>query len=133
MKLRFKEVPNEWRKQALLTALGLAILSSVLYWRHVIAQRIWLGVLAVMCVAALCALARPDWFRGYYRLSMRLGFAISQFIGRIVLLGVFVFIVTPLGWLLRLAGKDPLQLKRPRDAATYWQSAKDAGPLDRLF
>ncbi len=133
MKLRFSENPREWRKQALLTALGLAIVSSVLYWRHVIARWIWLGVLAAMCVGGWCALARPRWFRGYYRLSMRLGFAISQFIGRVVLLGVFIFIVTPLGWLLRLAGKDALQLKRPHNASTYWQSAKEAGPLDRLF
>ncbi len=133
MKLRFKEDPREWRKQALLTALGLALVSSVLRWRHVLTTKIWLVVLVVLGIVAVCALLQPRWFRWYYRLSMRLGFAISQFVGRVVLLGVFIFIVTPLGWLLRLAGKDPLQLKRPRDAATYWQSAKEAGPLDRLF
>ena len=133
MKLRFKEDPKEWRKQALLTVLGLAIFSSVLYWRHLLPLRVWLGVLALLNVAALCALAKPRWFRGYYRLSMRLGFASSQVVGRVVLMVFFIFIVTPLGWVLRLAGKDLLQLKRPRDATTYWQPAKDAGPLDRLF
>ena len=133
MKLHFKEDPKEWRKQALLTVLGLAIVSSVLRWRHVLTAKIWLVVLAVLGIVAVCALLQPRWFRGYYRLSMRLGFAISQFIGRIVLLVVFVFIVTPLGWALRLAGKDALQLKRPRAATTYWQPAKDPGPLDRLF
>lgn len=133
MKLHFKEDPKEWRKQALLTVLGLAILSSVFYWRHILPLRIWWGVLAVLNVAALCALAQPRWFRSYYRLSMRLGFYLSQFIGRVVLLLFFILVVTPLGWILRLAGKDVLQLKRPREAATYWQPAKDAGPLDRLF
>ena len=42
MKLKFKEDPKEWRKQALLTAPGLAILSSVLHWRHVLSAQVWL-------------------------------------------------------------------------------------------
>ena len=133
MKLRFKEDPKEWRKQALLTALGLVVISGVLRWRHVLTNPIWCGVLAVLGIVAVSAVVQPRWFRGYYRFSMRLGFAISQFVGRVVLLLFFVFIVTPLGWMLRLAGKDALQLKRPRDAETYWQPAKECGPLDRMF
>ena len=59
--------------------------------------------------------------------------------GVLVLLAVmaltlfFIFILTPAGWVLRLAGKDPLQLKRPAKTDTFWQTAKDASPLDRLF
>ena len=82
---------------------------------------------------AICAVWRPRWFRGYHRLSMRFGFAISQVIGRTVLLFFFGFILTPVGLVLRLAGKDALQLKPPRRATTFWQPAKDYGPLDRLF
>jgi len=32
-----------------------------------------------------------------------------------------------------LMGKDPLLLKRPRNATTYWHQARDCNPLDRLF
>ena len=88
------------------------------------------GVLAVVAVGALL---QPRWCRGWYRLSLRLGFYSSQFIGRGVLALLFIFILTPLGLVLRLAGKDPLQLKRPRDAVTCWHPAKNSGPLDRLF
>lgn len=133
VKLKFKEEPEEWGKQALLTAFGLAILSSVLCWRHVLPVKVWWGILAVLGVAMLCAVMKPRWFRGYYRFSVLLGFYLSQLIGRCVLAVFFIFIMTPLGWLLRLAGKDPLQLKRPRAATTHWHSAKDCGPLDRLF
>jgi hypothetical protein len=62
-----------------------------------------------------------------------LGFYSSQFIGRCALAVFFIFILTPLGWVLRLMGKDPLQLKRPHNAATYWHQARDGNPLDRLF
>lgn len=133
MKLNLKEDPREWRKSALLTALGLAILSAVLRWRHVLPADAWYAVLGVLIVVALGACLQPRWFRGWYRFSTRLGFVISQFIGRVVLLGLFLLVVTPLGWVLRLAGQDPLQLKHPRETGTFWHPARDCSPLDRLF
>ncbi|MFZ0826683.1 MAG: SxtJ family membrane protein [Verrucomicrobiia bacterium] len=133
MKLNLKEDPKEWRKSALLTALGLAILSTVLRWRHVLSVNTWPAALAALAVVALAAWLQPGWFRGWYRFSMRLGFALSQWVGRVVLLVFFLLVMTPLGWVLRLAGKDPLQLKRPPDAGTYWHPARDCSPLERLF
>jgi hypothetical protein len=133
MRLNLKDDPKEWRKAALMTAVGLAVLSSLLRWRRVVTNPAWLIVLALLGAAAICALLRPRWFRGYYRLSMRAGFAVSQFIGRVMLALFFFFILTPVGLILRLAGKDALQLKSPPGAASYWRRAKDCGPLDRLF
>jgi hypothetical protein len=133
MKLTFKEDPKEWRKQALLSALGLTILISVLRWRRVLPGNIWYAALAILGVTVLCALLKPHWFRGYYRLSIRIGFMLSQCLGRVALMLFFIFILTPVGLALRLAGKDPLQLKRPRDAKTCWHQARDSSPLDRLF
>jgi multisubunit Na+/H+ antiporter MnhG subunit len=133
MKLIYKEDPKEWRKSALLAALGLAILSSLLRWRRHLPVNFWYALLALLGLVAICAVLQPRWFRGWYRLSLRLGFYSSQFIGRCVLMVFFIFIMTPLGWGLRLMGKDPLQLKRPPNAATCWHPAKDCNPLDRLF
>jgi hypothetical protein len=133
MNLHFQEDPQEWRKSALLTTLGLAILSSLLRWRKHLPVNYWLALLVLLAVVAICAVLQPRWFRGWYRLSLRLGFYSSQFIGRCVLLLFFIFILMPLGWILRGMGKDPLQLKRPRQAATYWRQARDCNPLDRLF
>ena len=133
MKLNFKEDPKEWRKSALLTVLGLAILSSLLGWRWHLPVNVWCALLAVLAVVALCALLQPRWFRGWYRLSLRLGFYSSQFIGRGVLSLFFVFVLTPVGLVLRLAGKDPLQLKRARNAKTHWHQARSSSPLDTLF
>ena len=102
-------------------------------WRHHLANAQWLVFLAVLAMIAICAVLQPRWFRGWYRFSLRLGFYSSQFIGRCVLAVFFIFVLTPLGLVLRLMGKDPLQLKRPRDAKTYWHPSRDSTPLDRLF
>jgi len=53
---------------------------------------------------------------------------IGKTIGRIttpiLLIIVFVFVVTPLGLLLRLFGSDPLRLKMDPKATTYWIERK---------
>jgi len=133
MKLKFKEDPGEWRKSALLAALGLAILSTLARWRRHLPANDWRALLALLGLVAICALLQPRWFRGWYRLSLQLGFYSSQFVGWCVLAALFIFIVTPVGFVLRLAGKDPLQLKHPRGAKTYWHQARECNPLDRLF
>jgi hypothetical protein len=120
MKLTYREDPKEWRKSIWLTALGLAILSSLLRWRRHLPANAWLGLLLALGLVALAALVQPRWFRDWYRLSLWLGFHSSQFVGRCVLV-------------LRLTGKDPLRLRRPRQTATYWNKARESNPLDRLF
>lgn len=133
MKLKFKEEPKEWRKSAFRAALGLAIFSSLVRWRMHLPPDAWCMVLAVCGLFAIAAWLRPRWFRGWYRLSLRLGFYSSQFFGHCVLLLLFIFILTPFAFVLRLMGKDPLQLKRRHDAKTCWCQARDCNPLDRLF
>ena len=133
MKLNLKDEPREWRKSALLAIFGLALISSLFHWRHVLGTKTWLAALGTLAVLAAVAFFWPRWFRGYHRFSMRLGFVISQFLGRVALTLFFLLILTPVGLMLRLAGKDPLQLKRPVNVETFWQTAKDPGPLDRLF
>jgi hypothetical protein len=133
MKFNLKDEPKEWRKTTLLTALGLALISSLLRWRGVVADKMFLSILAVLVSIAVAALFQPRWFRGYHLLSMRLGLAISQFIGYVALILFFIFILTPIGLVLRLLGKDVLQLKPPHNARTYWQPGKASSPLDRLF
>ena len=133
MKLKFKEDPKEWRKQALLAAFGIVLISSVLRWRSVLTPHVWLAVLAVSALLAVCSCLRPRWFRGYYRVSMRFGYASSRVFGFVALVVFFIFILNPVGLALRIARKDPLRLKRPLNADTFWQHARDPNPLDRLF
>jgi hypothetical protein len=133
MKLKLKEDSQEWRKTTLLSALGLTILTTLLCWRHVLSRPTWLAIIAILSALSVCALLWPGLFRGYYRVSSRIGFIISQFIGRAVLLLLFFVVLTPMGLALRIAGKDLLRLKPRRSNESYWNSSKETSPLDRLF
>jgi hypothetical protein len=132
MKLKLSEDPKEWRKGACLSALGLAMMSSLLRWRHILPVAVWIAVLAALAAVAAAAAIEPRWFRGFHRFSARLGFAVSQFAGRIILAGFFIVLVTPLALIRRLIGKDPLRLKRSA-ADSYWTTAPPKTPLDRMF
>ena len=133
MKLHFKENPKEWRKVALMGLIGPAVITGILRLRGVVSWNFLAVALALMAMVALCALTRPRWFRGYYRFTTRLGFYTFQFLGRIVLAAFFFLILTPFGWILRLLGKDFLQLKPPRDRQTFWKTARQDGSLDSMF
>jgi hypothetical protein len=133
MKLKLKEEPKEWRKAAWMSTLGLALLSSLLRWRRVLPSAAWVWILCVLVALALAAAIRPRWFRGYYRFSAKLGFVLSQTAGLAVLALFFFIVITPLGVVLRLLGKDPLRLRRPVGAKSYWSEVRGKSSLDRLF
>jgi hypothetical protein len=133
MRLHFKEDPREWRKAALLGLIGPAAIIGILRWRGVVSGAGLVAALALIALAALCAWVRPRWFRGYYRFTTRLGFYTIQVFGKIVLAALFFLVLTPFGWIMRLLGKDLLQLKSPRNQRTFWQPARQDGSLDRMF
>jgi hypothetical protein len=130
MKLILKEDPREWRKAVWFGALGLTVLSSLLCWRRVLPVAGWVGVLAVLAAFALVAAARPLWFRGYYRFVARIGFGLARWFGFTALVILFLFVLTPLGIILRLCGKDLLGLRLHRSAASYWKPARPASRLE---
>lgn len=51
----------------------------------------------------------------------------------ILLTTLFVFVFTPLGLLMRLLRKDPLNIRWRTDAKTFWQEAEKPTPLNRQF
>ena len=133
MRLHFKENPKEWRKTVWFGMIGPTVIIGILRWRGVVSNSVLTAVLALVALIALCAWFRPRWFRGYYRFTTRLGFYTMQVLGRVVLSVFFILVLTPFGWILRLFGKDFLQLKPPRDKQTFWQPARQDGSLDRIF
>jgi|SRR5215471_2318118 len=133
MRVRLKEDPKEWRKSVLLTASGFVLVGTFLHWRKLLSTPYWTTLIMLMAFVAMSACFRPGWYRGFYRLSTRVGFHLNQMLARILLALVFILLLTPLSLILRFAGKDALQLKSRRSSPTYWHPSKQSSPLDRLF
>ena len=133
MKLRLKEDPREWRKFGLSSAVVLALLVGLFWWRGKVSPATAGPALVCLALVAALAVVRPAWFRGPYRAGMRL----SHFMGRVVspvILGLLFFlVVTPLGLVMRLAGKDLLRLRRNPGSTTYWQPSRGGSDLNKMF
>ena len=130
---KLKENPKEWWKFTAVMALALAIVSALLQRRKIISREMLFGVIGLLALALLCCALRPKWFRGFYRAGMTISFHLGQVIGVVLLTVFFLVVLTPIGLVLRLLGKDLLRLKRPPGAQTYWLSARPTHQFDRQF
>ena len=133
MKPKLKEDPREWRKFAW-AALTVLVILTVYFWRRgMFSVEAFLVVLGAVLVLAVGATLRPQPVRPIYRVAMTVGFCLGQVIGRVLLALAFILVVTPLGVLLRLTGKDLLHLRRDPRRASHWRPAQFTSHFDRQF
>jgi len=131
--LRLKEKPREWQKFVAVMCLVVNLPLWMMWWKHRLSLAIPVSTASVGGLVLLAALIRPVWFRGFYRGGMTICFHIGQVIGKVLLTAFFFVVVTPLGLLLRLLGKDLLQIKSPEQESTWWKPAKNTREFDRMF
>ena len=133
MKLKLKENPREWQK---FTTVIMVLFTAICFtlWRREMVSTTVLSVACAVWGAVLVTAwvyARP--FRQFYRVGMTVSFRIGQVMSAVLLTFFFLLVITPLGWVLRLAGKDLLQLKRNRTATTYWNPSRPSSDFERQF
>ena len=87
----------------------------------------WWSV-GVAIVFALVALVKPALLAGLNRLWMKLGVLLGKVVSPIALGILFYVVITPVGMVIRLSGKDPLRLKFQPDADSYWIQREPPGP-----
>ena len=97
-------------------------------WPSRAAQPVRVWALALSGTLLLVSLARPALLRPFNRLWTRLGLLLNKLVSPVVTALLFYLVFTPAGFLLRLAGKDPLRLRLDRNAETYWISKEPPGP-----
>lgn len=75
---------------------------------------------AIAAGFASVAIIRPGVLRPANALWARFGALLHSIVSPIVLGFMFFIVITPLGLLMRVLGKNPLQLRYDRSLATYW-------------
>jgi len=103
---------------------GFAVVTGGLYARgHHAAAWVAAAYGAISGLAGLTgtAIALP-----FYWLWMGIAFVLGNIVSRLLFSVVFYGLFTPMGLVMRLIGRDPLQLKRPR-TRTYWRRVRPAG------
>jgi len=102
-----------------------ALLTLHNWWR---AGRAWPMELAIAAVFLAAALLKPALLHWPNRAWTKLGFLLGAIVTPVVMALLFFLVVTPVGLLMRLAGKDTLRRRGPRKGDSYWIVREPPGP-----
>jgi len=104
-------------------AAGFALLT--IRWHSVV-------LMAIAALFAIAAIVAPRALGGIYRVWMRIGEALAWINTRIILTLIFFLVVTPTGLVMRLFGRSPIDARRRRAAASYWDEMA-VGDMEKQF
>jgi hypothetical protein len=85
----------------------------------------WLGAAVLL---GSVALLRPSLLAPFNRLWTKFGLLLFAVVSPVVLAIVYYGCVTPIGWVVRLTGKDLLRLRYEPNAQSYWITREPPGP-----
>lgn len=102
-----------------------ALLTLHNWWRG---GRAWPFELAISVLFLALALIRPALLHWPNRGWTKLGSLLGAIVTPIVMALLFFLVITPVALLMRLAGKDSLRLRGPRQGDSYWIVREPPGP-----
>ena len=84
-------------------------------------------------VTAVVTIARPEWLAPPNRLWMKFGELMHRVVSPVVLGVIFYGVFTPIGFVMRMAGRDTMKRKFKAAAPTYWIERDPPGPPAESF
>ena len=131
-----KQSPRDLRKFGITMAVALGLLATLIFFlgSHPL-RAYWLwGIGFLFCIIGLLL---PTLLKLFHRLWMALALVLGYFMSRLLLTILFFIVLTPIGLMLRLFGKDILNEKIQQDKESYWikREKRDHSPdrYEKLF
>ena len=118
---------------AALLILFSALISYIAWWKTGTSQTAW-TVFAIGATIGAVGVVVPVLIRPIYFVWMAAAFPIGWVMSHVILAIVFYFVFTPVGWLMKLFGKDPMLRDLERDdSGTYWIRRTPEQGTERYF
>lgn len=118
------------RAFGLVMAAAFAVIGLLpLWWQG--SWRLW--ALIVAAAFGATALVAPALLAPLKQLWLALGDLLRRVTTPLVLAFIFYVVLTPMGLLMRLLGKDLLRLRRDASAESYWIERDPPGPAPESF
>jgi hypothetical protein len=132
IEINWKPSAKDLRIFAGLEAVFFGIVAAWLYRRGV-SPAIAAGIFAVAAAVGIMGLARPACIRPVYIAWMAAVFPVGWLVSHALLAVVFYLLFLPVGLLMRLFGRDPLERKFDSRAPTYWKRRETPETTARYF
>ena len=88
----------------------------------------FLWLLPLSALIGLVAIIIPRWLRPLNRLWMKLAALLHAIVSPVVLAVLYFLILTPFGFVRRLAGRDTMRRRFDPQIDSYWISREPPGP-----
>ena len=112
-----KSEKSDLRKFGLLIGIILIIIAGLLFWKEKESFQTFFIVGTLLC---LLGLVIPTILKPIYWIWMFFGTILGWIMTRIILSFMFYLILTPIGLISRLFGKEFLELRMNKSKASYW-------------
>lgn len=130
-KSRFKS-PRELRKFGMVMTVPLLLLAGLLYWRKGLDEpAAFFAVAGAAAFFLFAGLLVPRLLAPIEWAWMKLALVLSWVMTRVVLTLTFFLMIMPIGLLMRLLGRDPIERRKDPAATTYWVPVEPDGPGTR--
>ncbi len=88
-----------------------------------------LGLAGCGASSIVVGILRPRWMRSVFVGWMWAAFPIGWTVSHLLMGAIYYLAITPIGWIIRLSGRDPLARRFDRKSETYWTPrAEDVEP-----
>ena len=97
------------------------------------ARALWIAAPFVLAAGLLLAWVAPGALRLLYLAWMHAALPIGWTVSMAVMVACFYLVLTPIGLVLRALGRDPLERRFDRNAASYWVRRETTDGFGRYF
>jgi hypothetical protein len=123
-----KKTNNELRRFGLVMTVPLSLIGIYLWWKGRGTYPYVLGAAGFFLAAGFLT---PGVLRPVEKVWMKFAEIMGAIMTRVILTLAFYVVITPFGLLLRLMGKDLLDIRMDRPRDTYWIPIEPDGPAFR--
>ncbi len=132
IEMNWRPSPRELRVFAVVQLVAAAVIAWLLH-RRLGWDTAAIGLIGTSLIALVVGMASPSVLRPLFVGWMLAAFPLGWVMSHVMLATVYYIVLTPIGLLLRLGGRDALQLKQRPDANTFWVERKPPAKPSRYF
>ncbi len=119
---------RELKKFALVMTIALGLLAALFFWKGRAAAPYFAGLALFFAVAGLLT---PLMLSPIHKAWMKFAEIMLWIMNRVILTLTFFIIITPIGFTMRILGKDVLNKNIDPSMPTYWKPIEADGPCSR--
>jgi len=114
---KIKSEKKDLRQFGITMGIVLALLGGLFLWRE---KDCYFYFLMLSIVFFFIGLALPVLLKPIHKVWMTLAILMGWVVTRVIMITLFYLVVTPIGLLTRLCGKDFLNIKSEKNVNSYW-------------